>query len=291
MNTNKGLEAALAAAIANEAQGASSIQVLCAICNQCEQFGASASALAEAIALLEQDIGGRRHHCIETVRNDATANDLLDNLLGASASHTPPSASKVQQVAHAFVVYLALTIGPDMEEVRRLNEHVDDGVCCTHDFCDANMVMHAAMRAMGCSADLQSDEYVDLNNAAWSLARRVNFDIMALEVEASPPLSTDMSVSQAFAIVVNAPQFFADPAFMAWLNDKTAKFTWHTQGQAVADEYSDVVVTVDPTLNGEGSDSDMPASIWEFIVSLCREQLGARTGVPHYMVRLTNLAS
>lgn len=97
-------------------------------------------------------------------------------------------------------------------------------------------------------------------------------------------------VSKSAALCVNAPQVFADPAFMAWLNNGSSKFTWHTKGNSVADEFSDVVVCVDPSLSGEGDSSDMPEYIWNMIVETCREHLGARSGVDHYLVRLTNLA-
>lgn len=100
-----------------------------------------------------------------------------------------------------------------------------------------------------------------------------------------------MEVSKAQCLVINAPEFFEDPAFMAWLNNGESKVTGHIKGNAVADEYSDVVVSVDPGLNGEGSDSDMPEYIWNKIVDACREHLGTSSGECHYLVRLTNLAS
>jgi len=77
---------------------------------------------------------------------------------------------------------------------------------------------------------------------------------------------------------------------MAWLNNGKPKFTWHTLGNSVADEYSDVVVCVDPSLSGEGTDSDMPEYIWNKIVEACRQVLGATSGEYHYLVKLTNLA-
>lgn len=99
-----------------------------------------------------------------------------------------------------------------------------------------------------------------------------------------------MDVATTPCLVINAPEFFEDLAFMAWLNNGQPKFTWHIPGNAVADEYSDVVVCVDPGLSGEGTDSDMPEYIWNQIVQACEAHLGPRSGVPHYLVRLTNLA-
>lgn len=98
-----------------------------------------------------------------------------------------------------------------------------------------------------------------------------------------------MDIRSCKGLVINAPEFFEDPEFMAWLNNRDRKFTWHIRGNSIADEYSDVVVCVDPSLNGEGSDSDMPEHIWNRIVTACRETLGSASGEDHYMVRITNL--
>jgi len=99
-----------------------------------------------------------------------------------------------------------------------------------------------------------------------------------------------MNVSLSRGIVVNAPEFFADPSFQAWLDNDNPKFTWHRGG--VPGDWSDVIVLVDPSLSGEGSDSDMPAAIWEQIVELCRTHLGPVRGLDsHYVVHLTNLDS
>lgn len=90
-------------------------------------------------------------------------------------------------------------------------------------------------------------------------------------------------------LVLNIPEFFADAAFQHWLKNDAPKFTWYRGG--VIDEWSDVVVLVDPSLTGEGSDSDMPAAMWERIIEQCRMHLGpSRDQQDHYMVRLTNLS-
>lgn len=96
-----------------------------------------------------------------------------------------------------------------------------------------------------------------------------------------------MNVTHCGALVINAPQFFKDPAFRAWLNSGEPKFTWHKGG--LPSEWSDVVILVDPSLNGEGSDSDMPEAIWDAIMTACRQVFTPRSGENHIMVRLTNI--
>lgn len=100
-----------------------------------------------------------------------------------------------------------------------------------------------------------------------------------------------MDVDICRGLVINAPEFFADPAFQNWLNDGRPKMSWHRPGEQIS-EWSDVVVLVDPTLTGEGSDADMPDQFWNRIVSACRDHLGpSRAPTAHYHVRLTNLAA
>ena len=76
----------------------------------------------------------------------------------------------------------------------------------------------------------------------------------------------------------------------AWLNDSAnVKMTWHTPGTE-PNEWSDAVVFVDPSLCGDGSDSDgvMPEKYWDKIVELCQEHFRPSTGF-HVIVRMTNL--
>jgi hypothetical protein len=95
-------------------------------------------------------------------------------------------------------------------------------------------------------------------------------------------------ISFLTGFTINVPEWFEDKDFKAWLNDPdNTVFTWHTKGEAPSD-WSDVVVCVDPSLNGEGSESDMPEHIWDQIVDLCRTHFHPSTG-SHIHVRLTNL--
>lgn len=61
---------------------------------------------------------------------------------------------------------------------------------------------------------------------------------------------------------INAPEFYRDPEFLAWLNNPVTNVaTWHQQGDTPG-EYSDLFFTYD---NGDGCNTDMPAHIWEQI--------------------------
>lgn len=98
-----------------------------------------------------------------------------------------------------------------------------------------------------------------------------------------------MKVEESKSLVIHAPEFFQDPAFIVWLNKPEPKFTWHQLGNEPG-EYSDVVVLVDPSLNGEGSDSDMPEHIWNQIIEACKVRFGALLcNESPIMVRLTNI--
>lgn len=102
-----------------------------------------------------------------------------------------------------------------------------------------------------------------------------------------------MEVQKSLGLVLNVPHFFADTEFQSWLNDpRNCVMTWHKKGQPV-NEFSDVVVLVDPSLAGDGTDSDMPESMWEAIVEACRNAYPDLASLPeskeHVHVRLTNI--
>lgn len=90
------------------------------------------------------------------------------------------------------------------------------------------------------------------------------------------------------SVVINAPDLFKQPEFIAWLNDPSiGKFTWHTPGQTPATEYSDVIVLVDPGLE-EGTNDEMPG--WDSLMSTLRAQFEPGHFDTHITVRLTNLS-
>ena len=69
-------------------------------------------------------------------------------------------------------------------------------------------------------------------------------------------------------VSIVAPQWYEREDFRQFIDDPTSRLaTWHPKGKPPS-EFSDVFVTYD---DGEGSDSDMPAEIWEEICSICRQ--------------------
>lgn len=114
---------------------------------------------------------------------------------------------------------------------------------------------------------------------------------------AKPPLPTSINASEILARApcaseslhtLNVPEFFKDPAFLNWLNsESTTVFTWHTKGQP-AGEWSDVIVSLEGSCNGEGDASDMPEYLWNLLVDYCKAQFGERPSARYYL-KLTNL--
>lgn len=97
-----------------------------------------------------------------------------------------------------------------------------------------------------------------------------------------------MEIEQGVSLRISAPEFYQDPEFVKWLNNDERKFTWHDGGPP--DEWSDVIVGVDPSLSGEGTDNDMPAHIWNQILQACREHCKnpAVTNGVHILVWISN---
>lgn len=90
-------------------------------------------------------------------------------------------------------------------------------------------------------------------------------------------------------LVINVPEWFKESAFLAWLNNPANPvMTWHPRGEQ-ANDYSDTVVFVDPSLNGEGPDADMPAKYWAQILEACRSRFRPMESLDLLVVRLTNI--
>lgn len=90
------------------------------------------------------------------------------------------------------------------------------------------------------------------------------------------------------SIKLYVPELFRNPEFLIWL-ESSRVMTWHQRGSGFPDEgdYSDVAIFIDPSLNGEGSDSDMPGH--GLVVDQVKKVFGAGpfTG-HHFNVVLSN---
>jgi len=86
----------------------------------------------------------------------------------------------INQVAEAFIKQLRedITAEEFTELVTKQKEDPIEGVCYSHDYCDANMTMDAALASLGVVAlpddeDGMSQEVCDLWNASWDRAKEL----------------------------------------------------------------------------------------------------------------------
>lgn len=86
----------------------------------------------------------------------------------------------IEQVAEAFIKQLRedITVEEFAELVIKQKEDPIEGVCYSHDYCDANMTMDAALASLGVVAlpddeDGMSQEVCDLWNASWDRAKEL----------------------------------------------------------------------------------------------------------------------
>jgi len=102
--------------------------------------------------------------------------------------------------------------------------------------------------------------------------------------------SEEIKVTRTTVLTINAPEWFENEEFLAWINTpETNTMTWHKKGEPT-NEFSDICVWVEPSLNGEGTDSDMPDAFWDAIIELCKRHVGANAYAnSHIPIRLTNL--
>ena len=82
------------------------------------------------------------------------------------------------QIAGKFSELLQAELTPsELQEARELNKTEEDSnVCHSHDFCDANMVMHEAFGTFGIDPLDDLDKWSNLWNSAWSLAKKYEFN-------------------------------------------------------------------------------------------------------------------
>jgi hypothetical protein len=76
------------------------------------------------------------------------------------------------QLAIAFAEEIQQTIGEHLDTVNARNVTPDYVHCCaTHDFCDSNQCLIDALESLGVELDTQSNEQIELCNAAWNLCK------------------------------------------------------------------------------------------------------------------------
>lgn len=81
------------------------------------------------------------------------------------------------------------------------------------------------------------------------------------------------SATRIHGIKISVPELFGCADFQAYVNTSSV-MTWHDKkGPIERDSYSDVVVFVDPSMSGEGSDSDMPG--WDLVVEKLKSVVGS----------------
>lgn len=109
-------------------------------------------------------------------------NALYDPYAKPTLVEAKPSASVCKRCAAAVIVKIATEFANGLRSIaseaewdtmRERNSHADDGTCASHDFCDANMVMMAAMAENGydCEGDPDEAGWGKVWNAAWRLAK------------------------------------------------------------------------------------------------------------------------
>lgn len=101
----------------------------------------------------------------------------------------------------------------------------------------------------------------------------------------------DLNPVQIRGITMDVPEFFEDEGFLNWLNNDEIKFAQHVKGDK-PDEWSEVIVTVDPGLEGDGgeaSNANFPEWCWEVIAHEARRRMTPDTsGEFIYLVCLVN---
>jgi hypothetical protein len=88
-----------------------------------------------------------------------------------------PADNDVDSLSETFVAIVNRDLSEHLVEINRRNTTQDGtGACATHDFCDANLLMHEAFVAtMGREPDSASDADAELWGAAWYAAKASRF--------------------------------------------------------------------------------------------------------------------
>lgn len=102
---------------------------------------------------------------------------------------------------------------------------------------------------------------------------------------------TNSKAARVNGLKLFVPDLFANKAFLTWLNSSQC-MTWHNRNSNLAitdDDYADIAIFIDPSMTGEGSDSDMP--FHDEVVSRVKAEIGdGPFPGGHIVVILTNVA-
>lgn len=144
--------------------------------------------------------------------------DSNERVESVSVTPEPVIVDHTAALATAFATMLKDGIGEtNFAAMRKLNAtptYPLNGACASHNYCDSNMVMAAALESvLGRSFDFDSDDDSDLFNAAWSHARTSHL-IQAPHYAMEFP---DFPESDMVAI----PEGFRD---ISWRNDACPNF-------------------------------------------------------------------
>lgn len=115
-----------------------------------------------------------------------------------------------------------------------------------------------------------------------ALVRRVR-EASTVEVSLGGTRST-----AGLSLCLNAATWYEQPDFQAWLESAEGLMSWHTPGQPVG-EFTDIVVFVDPSLNGEGVQDGMPDAYWKAVVDHCKAHFSPGQTTHHISVVIKNL--
>ena len=134
--------------------------------------------------------------------------DLADSVIGANDAHDTPedwglelsnelpdwakhvaTASQagmpsVVQVCLAFISEIKKSLSADqIAEIISRNKDYEDGICSSHDFCDANQCMLDAWTKLGQPMNFQAEDQMSITDQAWTLARKGEFsDTQAISI-------------------------------------------------------------------------------------------------------------
>lgn len=111
--------------------------------------------------------------------------DVHRTIIAALNAKRKPDTIQAASLAHEFAKVIHRRLKPyELAAANERNalEDVHSPVCHTADFIDSNMAMERAWkRLFAGEVDVQDAAACDLWNAAWNIAKRMNFDLVLLE--------------------------------------------------------------------------------------------------------------